>query len=328
LGKRRSKITKTLTEFLKQYNYKMRKLFLISFLSAIHLIGHCQQRHITEKNITLYPNGIPDTITQHSAQKEYTDTSGYVYNVSQPELIPFFPDKRKNNGISIIICPGGGYQLIVASDEGSEVAKKFTKLGITAFVLKYRLPNDTIMKNKPLAPLKDAQMAILTIKENAHKWNLNPNKIGIVGLSAGGHLASTVGTHFDTSFIENPKNISLRPNFMVLIYPVITMDTSWGASRTRNNLLGKNPSASAIEFFSNENHVTKETPPTFIVHATDDKRITVRNSLVFYDALRHANVNVEMHLLQDGGHGFGIEHPTRKDEWVKLCYAWMKLNGF
>jgi len=306
----------------------MKKLFLITSLSILHLIGHCQQKYTTQKNITLFPNGVPDAITPYPGFNEYTDSSGYVYKVSQPELIPFFPDKGKGNGTSIIICPGGGYQLIVASDEGSEVAKKFTKLGITAFVLKYRLPNDTIMKNKSLAPLKDAQMAILTIRENASKWHLSPNKIGIVGLSAGGHLASTVGTHFDTSFIDNPKNISLRPNFMILIYPVITMDTTWGAPRTRNNLLGKNPPASAIQFFSNENHVTKETPPTFIVHATDDKRVTVRNSIVFYDALRLADVNVEMHLLQDGGHGFGIEHPTRKDEWVKLCYAWMNLNGF
>lgn len=306
----------------------MKKLFLLSFFSIIYLLGQCQQKHATQKNITLFPNGVPDAITPHPDFKEYTDSSGYIYKVSQPELIPFFPDKGKANGTSVIICPGGGYQLIVASDEGSEVAKKFTKLGVTAFVLKYRLPNDTIMKNKSLAPLKDVQMALLTVKENALQWHLNPDKVGIIGLSAGGHLASTVGTHFGTSFIENPKNVSLRPNFMVLIYPVITMDTTWGAPRTRTNLLGKNPTASAIDFFSNEKHVTNQTPPTFIVHANDDKRVIVRNSLVFYDALRKAEVNTEMHLLQDGGHGFGIDHPTRKDEWVKLCYAWMNLNGF
>lgn len=300
-----------------------KKLFLIISIPFFSFSGYAQQ-----KRIMLYPKGVPNAKNIPNTYKEEVDSDGYFHKVSQPELIPFFPDSGIANGTSIIMCPGGGYEVVVASDEGTAVAKAFNKFGITAFVLKYRLPNHSIMKNKSIAPLQDAQMAILTLRERASEWNLNSDKIGIVGLSAGGHLASTVGTHFDTSFIENPKNISLRPNFMVLIYPVITMDTSWGAPRTRNNLLGKNPSASAIEFFSNENHVTKKTPPTFIVHATDDKRIAVRNSLVFYDALRLAHVNVEMHLLQDGGHGFGIEHPTRKDEWVKLCYAWLKLNGF
>lgn len=308
----------------------MVKKVLVIFLSLINLcfLGYGQKKKSNVKNIILFPNGAPDAITQHFEYKEYVDSFGYIYNVSQPELIPFFPEKGKANGTSVLICPGGGYQLVVATDEGRDVAKKFTDLGVTAFVLKYRLPNDTIMNNKSFVPLKDAQKALLIIKENAQKWHLNPNKIGIIGLSAGGHLASTVGTHFNTSFIENPANVSLKPNFMVLIYPVITMDTTWGAPRTRNNLLGKNPPASAIDFFSTEKHVTKETPPTFILHATDDKRIIVKNSLVFYESLVKANVKAEMHLIQDGGHGFGVDHPTQKDAWVKLCYTWMKSNGF
>ncbi len=292
-------------------------------LAAFHFSGYAQQ-----KGIVLYPKGVPDQKQISDDYKEEINENGYFRKVSQPVLIPFFAKRGKANGASVIIFPGGGYELVVASDEGATVAKAFNQLGITAFVLKYRMPNDDIMKNKSIAPLQDAQMAILTVREKAEEWNLNPNKVGIVGLSAGGHLASTAGTHFATSYVENPKSTSLRPDFMVLIYPVITMDPTWGAPRTRGNLLGKEPSQSMIEFFSTERHVTAKTPPTFLLHATDDQRIILRNSLVFYDALRAANVKTELHLLQNGGHGFGVEHPTRKDEWVKWCLTWMKENGF
>jgi acetyl esterase/lipase len=168
-----------------------------------------------------------------------------------------------------VICPGGGYQLVVASDEGSAVAMAFNKIGVTAFVLKYRLPNELIMNDKTIGPLQDAQMAIRTIREHAKEWNLHADKIGIVGLSAGGHLASTTGTHFATPVIDNPGKTSLRPDFMVLIYPVITFGPE-GAPRTRTNLIGKDPPEELIGFFSSEKHVTPATPPTFLVHATDD----------------------------------------------------------
>jgi len=301
----------------------MKKLFLVLVIAACYFSGNAQQ-----KGIVLYPTGVPDQTQIPAEYKEEIDEYGYFRKVSQPELTPFFPRKGKANGASVIIFPGGGYELVVASDEGAAVAKVFNQLGVTAFVLKYRIPNDAIMKNKSIAPLQDAQMAILTVRERAKEWNLNPGKIGIVGLSAGGHLASTAGTHFATSYVENPKNTSLRPDFMVLIYPVITMEHAWGGPRSRTNLLGKEPTQSLMEFFSAERHVTAKTPPTFLLHATDDQRIIVRNSLVFYDALRAANVKTELHLLQNGGHGFGVEHPTRKDEWVKWCLTWMKENGF
>lgn len=300
----------------------MKKLILIMTLAAFHFSGYAQQ-----KAIVLYPKGVPDQKQIPADYKEEIDENGYFRKVSQPELIPFFPKRGKANGTSVIICPGGGYELVVASDEGATVAKAFNQLGITAFVLKYRIPNEAIMKNKSIAPLQDAQMAILTVRERAKEWKLNPDKIGIVGLSAGGHLASTAGTHFATSYIENSRNTSLRPDFMVLIYPVISMEP-WGGPRTRANLIGKEPTQSQIEFFSTERHATSNTPPTFLLHSTDDERITVRNSLVFYDALRTAKVKTEFHLLQNGGHGFGVEHPTRKDEWVKWCLNWLKENGF
>ena len=244
-----------------------------------------------------------------------------------PTITPYPAPKDKATGAAIVVLPGGGYRNLSDVKEGSAVAEYLNSIGITAFVLKYRIPNDATMKNKSIAPLQDAQKAILTVRERAKEWNLNPNKIGIVGLSAGGHLASTVGTHFDNSYVENSQNISLRPDFMVLIYPVITMEP-WGGPRTRANLIGKEPTQSLIDFFSTERHVTSNTPPTFLLHTTDDERISVRNSLVFYDALRAAKVKTEMHLLQNGGHGFGVEHPTRKDEWVKWCVAWIKENGF
>ncbi|MBS1509046.1 MAG: alpha/beta hydrolase [Bacteroidetes bacterium] len=301
----------------------MKNFFWFLSFCVLSITGYCQPTHIP-----LFPKGAPGALPAPAHYHEEVDSNGYAYRVTQPELIAFLPEKGKATGTSVIICPGGGYQLIVTSDEGTDVARKFAQFGIAAFVLKYRIPNDTVMKNKSMAPLQDAQQAMLTVRENAREWNLNPQRVGIVGLSAGGHVASTAGTHFDTTLVVNTHHSSLRPDFMVLVYPVITMNTEWGAPRSRGNLLGSHPSTSAINFFSSELHVTPSTPPTFLLHASDDKRITVRNSLVFYEALRKAGVKAEMHLLQDGGHGFGIDHPTRKDEWIKLCVDWMRINGF
>ncbi len=301
----------------------MKKIQLI--LAALLIVAnviYAQQMHIK-----LYADSVPGAKQIPEDYREMTDSNGYIYKVSRPELIAFFPANPKENGTSVIICPGGGYRLLVNSYEGIDVAKAFNEIGITAFVLKYRLPNDSIMFNKATAPLQDAEMAIKTVRENAVAWHLNSEKVGIVGLSAGGHLAASLGTHFNESLIYNPRNISLKPDFMVLIYPVITFG-SIGSQRTKTNLLGANPSEQLVNFFSAEKNVTAETPPTFLLHCADDERVSIQNSLLFYSSLSKANVKSELHLLPIGGHGFGVDHDTRKNEWIGWCSSWLMESGF
>ncbi|NOS91275.1 MAG: alpha/beta hydrolase [Cyclobacteriaceae bacterium] len=278
------------------------------------------------KNIPLYTGPIPNSKQATVPYVEQVNDNGYVSHVSIPELIPFFPKKKTSNGTAVIICPGGGYQLIVTPEEGEEVAREFNKIGVTAFVLKYRLPNDTIMIDKSIGPIQDVQRAIQLLRKRASEWNIDPRRIGVVGLSAGGHLASTAGTHFDKAFIENKENISLRPDFMVLIYPVISF-SPLQKTRTMVNLLGRDPSEAARDYYSNEKQVTAQTPPTFLVHAADDARILVQHSLLFHEALLRMKVKTELHIFQDGGHGFGLENPNSKSKWFDWCRNWLAENG-
>jgi acetyl esterase/lipase len=215
----------------------------------------------------------------------------------------------------------------VVVDEGGDVAKAFINKGITAFVLKYRLPSDEIMQDKSTGPLQDAQMAIKLVRIHAKEYSLDTNKIGFVGLSAGGHLVSTEATHLNTVLIDNQEKINLRPDFMILVYPVISF-TQAKVVATVAKLLGANPPEDSLNFFSNEKHVTANTPPTFLLHGGDDKRVSVQHSILFYEALQKANVKSEFHILQSGGHGFGLEHETRGDKWFSWCMDWLNENGF
>lgn len=280
--------------------------------------------------IPLYDNGIPNSKPIVNREKSETGTDGIlrISKVSEPQLQAYFPEKGKANGTAVIICPGGGYAILAASHEGSDVAKVFNEWGVTAFVLKYRLPDDSIMINKAIGPLQDAQRAIQLVRERAAGWGLAKNKIGIMGFSAGGHLASTAGTHFDRPVIENPRHTSLRPDFMILGYPVISFTDSLGHIGSRNNLIGKNPSAANITYYSNELQVTPETPPAFLVHAKNDNVVKVQNSTAFYDALRKNGVPAEIHYYDEGGHGFGMHNKTSADNWMDWLKTWMTKNGW
>lgn len=240
-------------------------------------------------------------------------------------MTAYFPENGKTNGTAVIIFAGGGY-FVLAPKKCIEIAKEFNTLGITAFVVKYRLPSNKIMIDKTIGPLQDAQTAIQIVRKRAAEWNINPGKIGMMGLSAGGHLVSTEGTQTNRVVIENRENISLRPNFMILLYPVIIYDPK--IPRTRENLIGKSPSAQTLGLYSTNKHVSAHTPPTFLVHAADDDVIPVKNSLKFFDAMLKAGVPGEMHILQSGGHGFGIDDTGRKPNWFSLCRDWMEKNGF
>ncbi len=253
--------------------------------------------------IPIYDAAIPNSKVAPADYKE-SFGGGMFRNVTSPTLEIYLPEKGKETGTAVVICPGGGYSVVVYQGEGVSNAKELAKNGIAAFVLKYRLPVDAIMTDKSTGPLQDAQQAIKLVRENAVKWNIDPAKIGIMGFSAGGHLASTVATHFEKALIDNPKGTSLRPDFQVVVYPVISMQQALTHRDSRKQLLGEQPSQQLVDLFSNELQVKENTPPAYITHAADDNVVDVDNSINYFEALRRHKVPVEMHVYPKGGHGF------------------------
>ena len=243
-------------------------------------------------------------------------------------MTPYLPPAGKATGTAIVIFPGGGYQHLSMEKEGSDVANWLAGAGVTTFVVRYRLgPN----YHHPTM-LGDAQRAIRTVRARAAEWNVDPRRLGVIGFSAGGHLASTAGTHFDAgnaSSADAIERVSSRPDFLLLLYPVITMRDSVTHGGSRLNLLGREPAPELVRLLSNETQVTRETPPTFLVHSTDDRTVPVQNSLLFYDALKRNGVQAEMHVFEYGGHGFGL---APKDPvlsaWTTICESWMRRHGW
>jgi acetyl esterase/lipase len=284
----------------------LRSLLLLSVLSA-PLISAAP-----ETPIVLWPGGAPGALGTEP------------FDV--PTLTPYLLSKEKRSGATIIVCPGGGYTHL-ADHEGGPVAEWLNSLGVTAFVLKYRLGP----RYHHPAPMHDAARAIRTVRARAAEWGLDPQRIGILGFSAGGHLASTAGTHFDSGKPDAPdpiERVSSRPNLMILIYPVITMRERTHAG-SKANLLGAEPGPELIALLSNDEQVTKETPATFLVHTMTDTAVPVENSLLFITALRKAGVPFEFHLYERGPHGFGL---GQKDPilatWPDRCADWLRLHGF
>ena len=266
-----------------------------------------------QEEIQIYKNAPKDS--NGIKEPESKDKNDFVNNISIARMYAYIVPGKDATGSAVLICPGGGYSGVSVKKEGEEIAKWFNDLGVTAFVLYYRMPNghDNI-------PLIDAQTALKIIHKRAKEWNLDQNKIGIMGFSAGGHLASTVGTHFKT-------NVQ-RPDFMILAYPVVTMNKDLTHAGSRNNLLGKNPSDELVKLYSNELQVTKTTPPTFIVHAIDDKTVPIANSEQLLKALQDLNVPAELHKFDVGGHGFGMrKRGIPVDNWPDLLKNWLKTNN-
>ena len=280
-----------------------------------------------QKVISLYPKEIPNSTSYQMKEirMEKNDLLIGFRSISIPTLEIFLPDMQTTTGTAVIICPGGGYGMESYRLEGTNIAEAFQRKGISAFILKYRLPSDSIMIDKSIGPLQDAQQAIKTVRLHAAEWKIDTARIGIMGFSAGGHLASTAGTHFDKSYIPNDEKISLRPSFMILIYPVISMGDELTHLGSRNNLLGKLPEAELVNHFSNELHICANTPPTWLTHTGDDNVVTVENSIHFYQELIRNKVPAEMHLYPKGNHGFVLGLPT--DEWMQSIFNWMKKSG-
>ena len=266
--------------------------------------------------INLYPDKVPNT--KPNGIKE-TYANGMYRGVTVPTLEIYLPEKEKATGAAVVICAGGGYSVVVFQGEGVSTAKEFAKHGIAAFVLKYRLPDDSTMQDKKIGPLQDAQQAIKIVRENAAKWDIDTNRIGIMGFSAGGHLASTEATHFKKAYIENTNNTSLRPDFQILVYPVISMQDQLTHADSRKQLLGRTPSRVTVDLFSNELQVDESTPPTYITHAADDNVVDVDNTIQYFETLRHHKVSVEMHVYPTGGHGFIF----RQKGWMEPLLKWM-----
>jgi acetyl esterase/lipase len=265
------------------------------------------------------PNSKPTPNEESGAEQ------GFIRNVSRPEILVYLPAKMRATGTSLVVLPGGGYAGLTFNWEGIQQAEFLADHGVAAFVVKYRLPSDQTMIDKSIGPLQDAQQAIRFVRQRAKEWDLDPNRVGVIGFSAGGHLASTLATRFDKALVPNPDQINLRPDFAILVYPVISMQSDITHQGSRDALLGKSPSDEQVREFSNELQVTGRTPPTLILHATDDRLVDVSNSLRYYDALRHAGVPVEMRLFEKGQHGFFMMPRTR---WQSAIIEWMVASGW
>jgi acetyl esterase/lipase len=273
--------------------------------------------------VTLWPGGAPGA----RGNDPETDVPTLTVWRARPETA---------TGAAVVICPGGGYGMLAVDHEGKQVAEWLNSLGVSAFVLRYRLGP----RYRHPVMLQDAARAIRTVRARGEKWGIDPHRIAIMGFSAGGHLASTAGTHFDAGkpAAEDPvERVSSRPDRMILVYPVIALATPYGHIGSKHNLLGDNPSDELVRSLSNETQVTPRTPPTFLAHTNEDTGVPAENSMLFVLALRKAKVPVEFHLFEKGQHGLGLGTGARQfgiapnlafQEWPKLCAIWLKGQGF
>jgi len=285
-----------------------------------------------QKTMNLWPGGIPGLVFTDSYIEKSTTSEGLITRfekTTNPMIYIFLPPKEKTTGTAVLICPGGGYAALAFGHEGNAIASWLNDNGIAGIILKYRLPSDLIMKDKSIGPLQDAQEAMRIIRRNAVAWNIDPKKVGVIGFSAGGHLASTLSTHYADKVYDVADTVSARPDFSLLIYPVITMDASFTHAGSRKNLIGENPSDEAIKSFSNELQVNEKTPPAFMVHSADDQTVPVKNSIVYYEQLVKYNIPSELHIFQKGGHGYGLGgSKDTQSAWPGLCISWLKASGF
>jgi acetyl esterase/lipase len=298
------------------------RFLLIAFLGLVFSAT-------AQKEVALYDGPVANS--KPCTVKENMPAEGRIASITTPVLYVYQPARKDSMKTAVIICPGGGYARLAINHEGFQVAEALNKRGITAFVLKYRNPIDsTCFINKETVALEDAQMALVQVRKKCLAFGINPNMVGMMGFSAGGHLTSTVATHFNTTTLalEQGTLANLRPDFIVLGYPVISFQDSIMHRGSKENMLGKDATKSKVDLYSNELHVTPQTPPAFLLHAADDKAVKIENSLLFYAALLRNKVPAEMHVLQAGGHGFGLNNKAEPFNWLNLVFTWMQYNKF
>ncbi|MCF3111766.1 alpha/beta hydrolase [Niabella sp. CC-SYL272] len=281
------------------------------------------------QEIPLYEGTIPNAKSTNVKEVHRFDpvVDSLISKVSAPTLTVFRPAHLPPRAPVVIICPGGGYHTLLIEREGRKVAAAFNQRGVAAVVLKYRLPDDAHLVNKSIVPLQDAQQAVLQVRKHAAAWGIDPGAVGIMGFSAGGHVAAMAGTHFDTAVIRHPAGISLRPDFMILINPVISFSDRTGHLGSRANLLGPRVSEDQIRFFSPESNVRPDTPPAFLAHAADDKVVPLANSIDFFNELKRNKVAAEMHIYAFGDHGF-LNNLPAFGQWFGSCIYWMQTSGW
>jgi len=304
----------------------MMKILACIILMAFSLPVQAQFDPFT---VPLYENE-PVPNSKPSDEKEEIDRGDIVVvrKVQEPNIQVFLPSKRNATRQAVVICPGGGYGVLAYDWEGTDIAKLLNSHGIAGIVLKYRLPASGSQVNPHEAPLMDAQRAMRLVRQHAEEWNIDPGQVGVMGFSAGGHLASTLATHLDKGTPDADREVetfSARPDFAILGYPVISLKEHISHIGSRNNLLGKSPSEELVDYYSNDLQVGDDAPPTFIFHSQDDKTVPVQHSLLFYEALVDHQVPVEMHLYPIGGHGYslGINAEGTHTDWTDACIRWL-----
>jgi len=287
------------------------------FTSLLLLVGAAVLNAGEQKVITLWENGAPNAIGSEEKDK--------------PRITVWFPDKENATDVAVVVCPGGGYGGLALDHEGKQIAEWYNSFGVTAAILEYRHRGKGYGHPNPLL---DVQRAIRTVRHNAKAWGIDSSKIGVMGFSAGGHLASSAGTHFDNA--PQPENYtpdaidvaSCRPDFMILCYPVILFESPLTHRGSQHNLIGADAPKELIEYYSNEKQVTEKTPPTFIFFTDEDVVVPVENGIQFYLALRKFKIPAELHVFQKGAHGLGLAKGRLGNEiWPELCKAWLKNNG-
>ena len=282
----------------------------------------CDAKEVVE----LYPSAqLPHDA---ASQVEQCDEGGFIGNVHVPTLSIYLPATGAN-GCGVVVCPGGGYGGLACAHEGRDIARWFNDNGIAAFILKYRLP--TVGHRHP-APLQDAQQALRIVRSNAARWGVDPHRVGIMGFSAGGHLAGSAMTHLEPAGpvpVGQLGQQSIRPDFGILIYPVVSTTEPFSHFGSRDNLLGQNPPAGVSLSLSNEFQVTPDTPPAFFAHSLDDTCVPVENTFAFAKAMHRAGVKAEVHLFPEGGHGYGMGAAgTMQARWPAMCIQWLRQSGF
>lgn len=303
----------------------------INYLLVISLFMFAKVAFAQFETISIWPNGIPNSIEDAGYIESCDSLDGWFKcsEISNPRIDCYVVKGEKSTNSAVVIFPGGGYGVVAAGHEGEDVAKWFNSLGISAFVVKYRLPSDRIMSDKSVGPLQDAQEAMRIVRRNAEKWNINSNQIGVMGFSAGGHLASTISTHYNESVYNVIDAVGARPDFSLLIYPVVSMNIVITHEGSRINLLGNNPSEEQVKRFSNELQVDGNTPPAFMVHSMDDNVVPVENSINYAMAMKEYGVDCELHIYQHGGHGYGMGRSTDTEStWTIACEKWLIAQGF
>ncbi len=304
----------------------MRQLLLTAALTLMSLSAIAQQFTMDLWSDTM-PNSVPTT------QEEIFDEEQDIIKIRQvnhPTMEVFLPSERIRTGQAVLICPGGGYAMLAYDSEGTDVAKWLNGIGVVAVVLKYRLPMAQSNVVSHISPILDGQRAMRLIRQNSAEWGVDSDRVGVMGFSAGGHLASTISTHYDTKYAEIVDQIDLlsaRPDFSVLVYPVITFQDNYTDNGTRTRLSNSKVTTEIIEHFSSELHVNEQTPPAFLIHSSNDKIVPVQNSLQYYQQLIERNIESEMHIYPIGGHGYSlaIDDPYLST-WTDRLAAWLKRH--